>query len=161
MVSIPSLIRQSVADHSPFPGLTNEPRIRLAAFSESHQELTRRSSPISIRHSLPGACGARGRRRARGESLSFGFEALSISFQSISGGGDDNLLQSPDARADGRSSRSFGNSAAISVEDPPPTPKRTRIHYLPPASLPRLTRKLPRHAAAPPPADLLAYKGWH
>ena len=29
----------------------------------------------------------------------------------------------------------------------PPTPKRTRIHYLPP-SLPRLTRKLPRDAAA-------------
>ena len=129
-------------DHSPFPGPTNEPRIRPATFSESHKESTRRSSSSPVFHPLHsrvGACGARGRRRG---SLSFGFEALSISLRSILGG-DDNLLQSRPPTAP------LGPSPTppYPSKNPPPTPKRTRIHYLPPASLPRLTRKLPRHAA--------------
>lgn len=130
-------------DHSPFPGPTNEPRIRPATFSESHKESTRRSSSSPVFHPLHsrvGACGARGRRRG---SLSFGFEALSISLRSILGG-DDNLLQSRPP------TDPLGPSPTLPPypsKNPPPTPKRTRIHYLPPASLPRLTRKLPRHAA--------------
>ena len=149
MVSIPSLIRQSVADRGrrpttpPFRAqLTNRGSARpRSPRVTKNPRVAHRHRPCSIRsiHGLEGACGARGRRRG---SLSFGFEALSISLRSILGG-DDNLLQSRPPTAP------LGPSPTppYPSKNPPPTPKRTRIHYLPPASLPRLTRKLPLHAA--------------